>query len=250
MKETKTNKIILEINNLNFYINNKKILKNINLQLKRNKIYSLLGYSNSGKSLLLKCINNFDEFIENSKLEGAIRIYEENNIRNTNKYNCYILEKPYVLPCSILKNIYYNLTLKDKSEKNYLLMQVERYLKEVELWDEVKGNLNLNAEELNFYQQQKLCLARGLALKPSIILADNPTLFFDYDSTLEFEKLFLKLKKNYTIIIIPRNISQARRISDEIIYLHNGEIIEQGPTSKLLIDPQTEEFRKFLYINC
>jgi len=248
MENTLKNRM-LEIENLNFYIKKNLILKNINVSIEKNKIIALLGETKSGKTTLLRCINKTALFIEKSKIEGTIKINGNNIFENHLNKACYIVERPYIFPCSIMKNILIGLNIKNIKDKNIVSMQIERYLKEVDLWEDVKYKLNNNADRLNFFQQQKLCLARGLAMKPLLILADNPTKYFDYESIIEFEKLLLKLKKNYTIILIPRNISQVRRISDEIIFMSDGKIIEKGPTTKLLEDPETEVLRKFLYIN-
>jgi len=240
---------VLEIKNLNLYIRKKILLKNIDLSIDNNKIIGIIGYSKSGKSLLLKCISKFVSLIDGCKIEGTIEINGKNIYNDFYPSSCYIIEKPYVFPCSISKNIVYSLKIINRKDNKYVSIQIERYLKEVDLCDEVKNKLDMDAENLNFFQKQKLCLARGLATRPSLILADNPTLFFDYDSTMRFEELLLKLKKNYTIILVPKNINQARRICDEVIFIDNGTIIEKGPTTKLLEDPETEQLRKYIYIN-
>jgi len=243
---------IVSIKNLNVYAGEHHILKNINLEIPRNKVTVLLGPSGCGKTTLLKSLNRLTDLYKELKVSGSIFI-EDDDILNTNT-NVPVIrqkmgllsQKPYPLPVSIFKNVAYGIKLKGVRDKKLIEYNVEKKLREVGLWNEVKDRLHGSADRLSIGQQQRLCLARGLAVKPRIILADEPTSALDPVSSKIIENLFRELKKHYTIIIVTHVLRQAQRLADNVVFMHYGEIIEQGKPSDLFNDPQTARLREYL----
>lgn len=251
MKKQK-NSSILQIKNLNVYAEKNHILKNINLDIPRNKVTVLLGPSGCGKTTLLKSLNKLTDLYKELKVNGNIYI-EGDDIINTQKdvpdlrqKMGLLSQKPYPLPVSIYKNIAYGIHLKGVKDKKLIQYNVEKKLREVGLWEEVKDRLHKSADSLSIGQQQRLCLARGLAVKPSIILADEPTSALDPVSSKIIENLFRDLKKHYTIILVTHILRQAQRLADNVVFMHYGEIIEQGTPEQLFKNPQSLQLREYL----
>lgn len=243
---------ILQISDLNVYAGGQHILKNINLNIPKNKLTVLLGPSGCGKTTLLKCMNRLTDINKELNVSGHIYI-ENDDILNTHKNIPTIRQKmgllgqrPYPLPMSIYKNVAYGIKLKGVKDKKLLNYNVEKKLKEVGLWDEVKDRLHASPESLSIGQQQRLCLARGLAVKPRIILADEPTSALDPISSKIIENLFRELKKHYTIILVTHVLRQAMRLADSVIFMSNGEIIEQGSPENLFKHPKTDKLREYM----
>lgn len=243
---------IVRINNLNVYAGNEHILKNINLEIPKNKVTVLLGPSGCGKTTLLKCMNRLTDLYKELKVTGNIFI-EEDDILNTNRNIPSLRQKmgllsqrPFPLPVSIYKNVAYGIKLKGVRDRKLIDYSVERNLREVGLWNEVKDRLNSPATSLSIGQQQRLCLARGLAVKPRIILADEPTSALDPISSKIIENLFREMKKHYTIILVTHVLRQAVRLADHVVFMYYGEIIEQGNPKVLFKNPQTEKLRKYM----
>ncbi len=252
--ETKLKKqpSILRIENLNVYAKNHHILKNINLEIPKNKITVLLGPSGCGKTTLLKSINKLTDLYRELKVSGHIFI-DKDDILNTNKNIPLIRQKmgllsqkPYPLPVSIYKNVAYGIKLKGIKDKKLINYNVEIKLKEVGLWNEVKDRLHNSPDSLSIGQQQRLCLARGLAVKPSIILADEPSSALDPVSSKIIENLFRNLKKNYTIILVTHVLRQAMRLADNVVFMNFGEIIEQGQPNELFNNPRSEQLKEYI----
>ena len=243
---------ILRIVNLNVFADKHHILKNINLDIPKNKITVLLGPSGCGKTTILKCMNKLTDLYKELKVSGSIFI-EEDDILNTTT-NISVLrqkmgllsQRPYPLPVSIYKNVAYGIKLKGIRDKKLIEYSVERNLREVGLWDEVKNRLHSPATSLSIGQQQRLCLARGLAVKPRIILADEPTSALDPISSKIIENLFRDLKKHYTIILVTHVLRQAMRLADHVVFMSYGEIIEQGSPEKLFKRPKTDKLKEYL----
>ena len=250
--EVDDSKPILRIQNLNVHANKHHILKNVNLEIPRNQITVLLGTSGCGKTTLLKCMNKLTDLYKELKVDGCIFI-EEDDILNT-KMNVpairqkmgLLSQRPFPLPVSIFKNVAYGIKLKGIRDKKLIQYSVEKNLQEVGLWDEVKNRLHTPATSLSIGQQQRLCLARGLAVKPRIILADEPTSALDPISSKIIENLFKDLKKHYTIILVTHVLRQAMRIADNVVFMDDGEIIEQGSPEQLFKNPQTEKLKEYL----
>ena len=243
---------ILRIKDLNVYAGNHHILKNINLEIPKNKITVLLGPSGCGKTTLLKSMNKLTDLYKELKVSGQIYI-EEDDILNTNKNVPLIRQKmgllsqkPYPLPVSIYKNVAYGIKLKGVKDKKLIDYNVEKKLSEVGLWNEVKGRLHHSPDSLSIGQQQRLCLARGLAVKPRIILADEPTSALDPISSKIIENLFKELKKHYTIILVTHVLRQAQRLADNVVFMNYGEIIEQGNPDEIFKNPRTLQMKEYM----
>jgi phosphate transport system ATP-binding protein len=243
---------ILRIINLNVYAEKHHILKNINLEIPKNKVTVLLGPSGCGKTTMLKCMNKLTDLYKELKVTGSIYI-EDDDILNTST-NISVLrqkmgllsQRPYPLPVSIYKNVAYGIKLKGIRDKKLIEYSVEKNLREVGLWDEVKNRLHSPATGLSIGQQQRLCLARGLAVKPRIILADEPTSALDPISSKIIENLFKDLKKHYTIILVTHVLRQAMRLADNVVFMSYGEVIEQGTPDELFKNPQSEKLKEYL----
>lgn len=245
-------KNILQIDNLNVRSGDQHILKNIQLEIPKNKITVLLGPSGCGKTTLLKSINRLTDLHKELKVSGKIFI-ENDDILNTKKNIPEIRQKmgllsqrPFPLPFSIYKNVAYGIKLKGVRDKKLIDHVVEKLLREAGLWNEVKDRLHHPATELSIGQQQRLCLARGLAVKPRIILADEPTSALDPVSSKTIESLFKDLKKHYTIILVTHVLRQAKRLADHVVFMYYGEIIEEGSPDTLFRNPQSLHLRNYL----
>lgn len=242
----------VKIKNLNVTAGEHHILKNISLNIPKNKITVLLGPSGCGKTTLLKSLNRLTDLDREMKVTGNIFI-DEIDILNTNedipeirRRMGLLSQKPYPLPVSIYKNMIYGFKLKGVRDKKLINYNVEMRLKEVGLWEEVKDRLHSSPEKLSIGQQQRLCLARGLTVKPHIILADEPTSALDPMSSKIIENHFKKLKENYTIIVVTHVLRQAQRLADNVIFMSNGVIVEQGAPKDLFNNPKTIELKKYL----
>lgn len=243
---------ILQISNLNVHAGKHHILKDVNLKIPKNKITVLLGPSGCGKTTLLKCMNRLTDIYKELDVSGNIYI-ENDDILNTSKNVSSIRQKmgllgqrPYPLPMSIYKNVAYGIKLKGVRDKKLIDYNVEKHLREVGLWDEVKDRLHGTPASLSIGQQQRLCLARGLAVKPRMILADEPTSALDPISSKIIENLFKNLKNNYTIVLVTHVLRQAVRLADNVVFMYNGEIVEQGAPEKLFKNPQTSKLKEYM----
>jgi phosphate transport system ATP-binding protein len=242
----------IRIVNLNMSIGNKPILKNINLEIPGNRLTVIIGPSGCGKTTLLKCLNRLTDLYPDASVDGNIFIGEEDilhtkkNVNDIRKQMGLLSQRPYPLPMNIYKNVSYGLRISGRRSKKYLDKRVEHYLQMVNLWDEVKDRLREPANRLSIGQQQRLCLARGLAVDPEFILADEPTSALDPISSDAIEKKFLELKSKYTIIMVTHILRQARRIADHVIFMYLGEVIEQGPADQFFNNPQEEKTKQFI----
>lgn len=243
---------ILKISNLNVSAGAHHILKDINLKIPKNKVTVLLGPSGCGKTTLLKSMNRLTDIYKELHVSGHIYI-ENDDILNTSKNIPSIRQKmgllgqrPYPLPMSIYKNIAYGIKLKGVRDKKLIDYNIEKHLREVGLWGEVKDRLHHSPDKLSIGQQQRLCLARGLAVKPRIILADEPTSALDPISSKIIENLFRNLKQNYSIVLVTHVLRQAVRLADNVVFMSNGEIIEQGAPEQLFENPQSDQLKAYM----
>lgn len=228
---------ILKLKNINVFYGDKKILDNINIEFERNKITSIIGPSGCGKTTLLKTINKIILEENNAQITG----YMEFDGINSNNIPIEILRKnigmvfqnPTPFPMSIYKNISYALKYYGYNKK-HLENKIIDILKSVNLYDEVKDKLNTSALKLSGGQKQRLCLARSLTVEPNILLLDEPCSSLDIVNSEKIENTLIKLKENYTIIIVTHNINQAKKISDNTIFMRDGKIIESGKTTEIL----------------
>lgn len=244
---------IVTIKGLNVNAGNSSILKNINLEIPHNKITVLLGPSGCGKTTLLKCLNRLTDLHPQLQVSGEVLIdgedifHPKQDITQVRQKMGLLSQKPFPLPMSIYKNITYGLKIKGIKDKRQLQVSVERNLRDAGLWDEVKDRLHTPATRLSIGQQQRLCLARGLAVGPEIILADEPASALDPISSRKIEEKFLDLKNDYTLIVVTHILRQARRLADHIVFMYFGEIIEQGNPDELFGHPQSVILKEYLH---
>lgn len=242
------------IKNLKVSSKDKVILKGINIEIPKNKLTVLLGPSGCGKTTLFKCLNRLTDLYPELKVEGSVFIGEEDifhtkqNVTDLRQKMGLLNQKPYPLPMSIFKNVAYGLKLKGIKDKKILAEKVEIYLKQAALWEEVKDRLDESATKLSIGQQQRLCLARGLATSPEILLADEPTSALDPISSKAIEEKFLELKENYTVIVVTHILRQAKRLANHVIFMYDGQVIEQGSPKELFENPQTETLKKYIQV--
>lgn len=245
-------KVEIEIRNLNFYYGGSvPVLKNINLQIYKNKVTALIGPSGCGKTTLLRCINRIHDLYPGNRYEGEI-IFGGRNIlaKDVDLIELrsrigMVFQKPTPFPMSIFDNVAYGLRLKGIKNKKILQEKVEKALREAALWDEVKDKLHQSALGLSGGQQQRLCIARAIAVEPEVLLFDEPTSALDPISTGKIEDLIIQLKDKITIVIVTHNMQQAARISDFTAFMYLGELIEVGPTEKIFTNPEkklTEDY--------
>jgi len=242
----------ITIEDLNLYFGKQHILKDINVEIPENKITIIMGPSGCGKTTLMKSMNRLTDLNPDAKLTGSILIdgkdilHTRDDITKIRKMMGLLAQRPYPLPMNIYNNIAYGLRISGRKKKRFLNKRIEHYLRQVNLWDEVKDRLREPAGVLSIGQQQRLCLARGLAVDPEIILADEPTSALDPISSQTIEEKFLELKSNYTIVMVTHILRQARRIADHVIFMYLGEIIEQGPAHEVFENPQQEKTKSYL----
>ncbi len=234
----------ISIRNLNMMYGNNHALKNINIDIPDKKLTAIIGPSGCGKTTLLKTFNRLIEGVDGTKITGEVLVDGENiyaktaDVTNIRKKMGLLNQRPTPLPMSIFDNIAFGMRIHGEKNKKLLQERVEYYLRLASLWEEVKDRLNTPAARLSIGQQQRLCLARGLAVEPEIILGDEPTSALDPISTKHIENKFGELKEQYTIVMVTHILRQARRIADYVIFMYLGEIIEHGPTQEVLGNPQ------------
>jgi phosphate transport system ATP-binding protein len=243
----------IQIRNLNTHYGGTQALNNINLDIPRQQITVIMGPSGCGKTTLLKSINRFLELADGYQITGQILIDGEDiyapgvDVTEMRKKTGLLAQHPYPLPMSIYDNVAYGMRLhrlcKNHSELN---ARVQHYLETAGLWDEVKDRLHQPAVGLSIGQQQRLCLARGLAVEPEILLGDEPTSALDPISAQHIEKRLLDLKQKYTIVLVTHILRQARRLADYVIFIYLGEVIECGPAHEVFEHPSQERTRAYL----
>ena len=225
----------LEIEHLNVYHEQNHILKDINLSIPSGGITVFLGPSGCGKTTLLKSLNRLTDLHAGMHVTGSIRLGEQDllatrngDLANLRQKMGLLSQRPFPLPMSIFENIAFGLRIQGVRNKSEIAGKVEYHLKQVALWEEVKDRLKSPASRLSIGQQQRLCLARGLAVNPEIILADEPTSALDPISSRKIEEQFEELKKDYTIILVTHMLRQAKRLADHVVFLYYGEVVEKG----------------------
>jgi len=242
----------ISVQNLSVFYGNEQALRNITVDIPDKKITVIIGPSGCGKTTLLKSFNRLIDSIDGVRVSGKVLVDGENifdpkvEVTHIRKKMGLLSQKPYPLPMSIYDNVAYGPRIhgiKDKKELNRI---VEHYLKESSLWDEVKGRLHQPASKLSVGQQQRLCLARGLAVEPEIILGDEPTSALDPKSSQRIEQRFIELKKDYTIVIVTHILRQAKRLADYIVFLYLGELIEYGPAEEIFENPKREMTKEYI----
>jgi len=241
------------IKNLNAYFGENHVLKNINITFPEKNVTAVIGPSGCGKSTLIRCINRMHEVVPNARVEGEIlldniNIYSKDiePIEIRRKVGM-VFQKPNPFPTlSIYDNVAVGLKLNGIRDKDLIYEIVVDSLRDAGLWDEVKNKLHHSGISLSGGQQQRLCIARCLAVKPEVILFDEPCASLDPISTKKIEELILELKKNYTIIVVTHNMQQAARISDYTAFMYLGELIEFGLTEKIFTVPKHKKTEDYL----
>ena len=240
----------IEIKNMNLYYGQFQALKNINLNIKEKEITAFIGPSGCGKSTLLKSINRMNDLVEGCRIEGKLTldgedIYGDMDVNLLRKRIGMVFQKPNPFPMSIYDNIAYGPRTHGIKSKTELDEIVEKSLRDAAIWDEVKDRLKKSALGMSGGQQQRLCIARALAVEPEVLLMDEPTSALDPISTAKIEDLAVELKDKYTIVMVTHNMQQATRISDRTAFFLLGEVVEYDKTDKLFSmprDKRTEDY--------
>ena len=239
------------IKDLNLYYGDFKALKDININIRENEITAFIGPSGCGKSTLLKTLNRMNDLVDGCRIEGKVLldgkdIYGKIDVNELRKKVGMVFQKPNPFPMSIYDNIAYGPRTHGIRSKSGLDEIVEKSLKDVAIWDEVKDRLKKSAMGLSGGQQQRLCIARALAVEPEVILMDEPTSALDPISTSKIEDLAIELKKKYTIIMVTHNMQQAARISDSTAFFLLGEMVEFAKTEKLFSMPEDKRTEDYI----
>ena len=245
-------RIKMNVRDLNFYYGKFKALKDINLQIAEKKVTAFIGPSGCGKSTLLRVFNRMYELYPEQRAEGEVNVDGENLL--TSKQDValirakigMIFQKPTPFPMSIYDNIAFGVRLFEKLSRSAMDERVEWALRKAALWNEVKDKLQQSGTSLSGGQQQRLCIARGIAVKPEIILLDEPCSALDPISTSKIEELIDELKSDYTVAIVTHNMQQAARVSDYTAYMYLGDLIEFGETDQIFIKPKRKETEDYI----
>jgi phosphate transport system ATP-binding protein len=242
----------LNVKDLNVYIQGKHILKDINLSIPDKSITCIIGPSGCGKTTLLRSFNRLHDDSSEVKLSGSVFIDDEDiygkgvEVTHIRKKMGLLAQRPTVLPMSIFENVAYGPRLYGVRRRRKLYEIVKHQLEAVGLWNEVRDRLKTPAIRLSIGQQQRLCLARGLAVEPEIILGDEATSALDPISTTKIEEMFLLLKEKYSVVLVTHTLRQARRIADFVAFMYLGELIEFGPAEELFNHPKHNLTKEYL----
>lgn len=243
--------IALTVEDLKLYYGEKQALYNVDMQIPRKRVTAFIGPSGCGKSTLLRCFNRMNDLVDGCRIEGQIKldghnIYDKSVDAAALRRNVgMVFQKPNPFPKSIYENVAYGLRIQGINKKRVLDEVVERSLRGAALWDEVKDRLQDNALGMSGGQQQRLVIARTIAVEPEVLLLDEPASALDPISTLKIEELIYELKSKYTIVIVTHNMQQAARVSDYTAFMYMGKLIEFGDTDTLFTNPaqkQTEDY--------
>jgi phosphate transport system ATP-binding protein len=251
--ETTTNpRTKLKVKDLNFYYGKFQALKNINLEIAEKKVTAFIGPSGCGKSTLLRVFNRMFELYPEQRAEGEVSIDGDNLLKSKEDVALIrarigmIFQKPTPFPMSIYDNIAFGVNLFERLSRSEMDERVEWALRKAALWNEVKDKLGQSGTSLSGGQQQRLCIARGIAVKPEVILFDEPCSALDPISTAKIEELIDELKSDYTVAIVTHNMQQAARVSDFTAYMYLGEMIEFGETGQIFIKPKRKETEDYI----
>ena len=243
----------IQVKNLNTYYDGTQALKDINIEIPRKQVTVIMGPSGCGKTTLLKTFNRFLELTDGTRIEGEVLVDDQNiydrdvDVTEVRKRVGLLAQRPFPLPMSIYENVAYGLHIhRMKNNRNEYRAAVKHYLEVAGLYEEVKHRLMSPATSLSIGQQQRLCLARGLAVEPEIILGDEPTSALDPISSQNIEARLLDLKKDYTTVIVTHTLRQAKRLADYVIYMYMGEVIESGSAKEVFTNPKHERTRQYL----
>jgi phosphate transport system ATP-binding protein len=238
--------------NLTFFYGDTPAVRNISLSVEKNSVLALIGPSGCGKSTFLRCINRMNDIIPNTRFDGRMLIDGENifergyDVTTLRRRVGMVFQKSNPFPKSIFDNIAYGLRISGMRDRYEIESIVENSLKSTALWDEVKDRLSASAMGLSGGQQQRLCIARTIAVKPEVILMDEPASALDPISTQKIEELIQDLKKRFTIVIVTHNMQQAARVSDYTAFFYMGEMIEINSTEKMFTNPDLEMTENYI----
>ena len=245
-----TEQIALEVKDLHVAYGDKRVVQDVSLKFPARQITAMIGASGSGKSTVLRSLNRMNDDL--ATVTGAINFQGLNiNQPDVNVYRVrqrigMVFQQPTPFPLSIYENVIYGLRLAGERDRQVLDQRVEESLRQAALWDEVKDQLKASALALSGGQQQRLCIARTLAVRPEIILMDEPTSALDPVSTSQIEDTLVQLKEQFTIIMVTHNMQQASRSADWTAFMHQGRLVEFGPTSQIFMNPQEEQTADYL----
>jgi phosphate transport system ATP-binding protein len=242
----------LAVRNLDFYYGKFHALKGINLEIPEKKVTAFIGPSGCGKSTLLRTFNRMYELYPDQRAEGEIVLDGENLLASKKDVALLrakvgmVFQKPTPFPMSIYDNIAFGVRLFERLGDADMDDRVEWALRKAALWDEVKGKLNQSGAGLSGGQQQRLCIARGIAIRPQVLLLDEPCSALDPISTGKIEELIVELKKDYTVVIVTHNMQQAARVSDITAYMYLGNLVEVGETEQIFFKPKRQETEDYI----
>jgi phosphate transport system ATP-binding protein len=243
----------IQVRNLNVFYGRQQALKDVNIEIPKQQITVIMGPSGCGKTTLLKSLNRFLELTDGAEITGEVLVdgqdiyTNEVDVTEVRKRVGLLAQRPTTLPMSIYENVSYGMYIHQmKKDKREYKAAVRHYLELAGLWDEVKKRLHDPATSLSIGQQQRLCLARGLAVEPEIILGDEPTSALDPISSQHIEHKLLELKNQYTTVIVTHTLRQAKRLADYVIFMYLGEVVEAGPAKEVFSNPKQERTRQYL----
>jgi phosphate transport system ATP-binding protein len=245
-------KLVFDIKSLDLYYGKFQALKDVNLQIEKNKVTALIGPSGCGKSTFLRVLNRMNDLIEECKIIGDIRFHQEDiykerfDVIDLRTRVGMVFQKPNPFPMSIYDNVAYGPRCQGIKDKEQLDQIVDEALKSAALYEEVRDRLKESAMDLSGGQQQRLCIARAIAMQPEVILMDEPTSALDPIATLKIEELINDLKERYTIVIVTHSMQQAARISDQTAFFLMGELIESDQTDKIFTQPKHKETEDYI----
>ncbi|MDP2044487.1 MAG: phosphate ABC transporter ATP-binding protein [Candidatus Omnitrophota bacterium] len=233
--------VIFNAKNLNIWFGQIHALKGVNIEVKANEILSVIGPSNSGKTSFLRMLNRLNDLHPGFKMSGSLELGQEDirkiDIESLRKRVGMVFALPLALPLSVFENVAYGVRMHGEKSHNKISEIVQHSLKQAYLWDEVKDRLGVSAFKLSGGQQQRLCIARTLAVEPEVILFDEPCSGLDPISTAKIEEAMLRLKKDYTIVLVTNNVKQAARVGDRTAFFLSGELVELDSTEKMFTAP-------------
>ena len=242
----------LDIRDLNLFYGEKQALHDISLMIPKRRVTAFIGPSGCGKSTLLRSMNRMNDLVEDCRVEGAIQLDDQNiyqkgvNVADLRRRVGMVFQKPNPFPKSIYENVAYGLRIQGINKKRVLDEVVEWALRSAALWDEVKDRLHESALGMSGGQQQRLVIARTIAVEPEVLLLDEPASALDPISTLKIEELINKLKSKFTIVIVTHNMQQAARVSDYTAFMYMGKLIEFGDTDTLFTNPQQKQTEDYI----
>lgn len=245
------NESIITAENLNLWYGSNHALKNISIDLPRNRITALIGPSGCGKSTFLRCLNRMNDLVDGCRIEGNISlgnedIYGDMDVTKLRRRVGMVFQKPNPFPMSVYDNVAYGPRIHGIRSKAKLDEIVEKSLRGAAIWDECKDRLKKSALGMSGGQQQRLCIARAIAVEPEVLLMDEPTSALDPISTLKIEELALELREKYTIITVTHNMQQAARIADKTAFFLLGEAVEYGDTKTIFESPNDERTANYI----